>query len=107
VRNIARAADTASASAQDWYPTLCTLVGVPSADTIMLNGTARPIDGVDVWPILVGGRSDSPREYLPTTEHSIIWQGRWKLLTNASGSGWYPPALGYGHHHQCLRYNQL
>ena len=33
-----------------------------------LNGTARPIDVVDVWPILVGARSDSPREYLSTTE---------------------------------------
>ena len=26
-----------------WYPTLCNLVGVDPADTVVMNGTARPI----------------------------------------------------------------
>lgn len=68
---------------------------------------------MDVWPILLSRSSYSPREYLPTTEHSLIWQshGRTavggaraaksvspillKLITAAGRDGWYPPALGY------------
>ena len=116
----------------DWYPTLCNLVGVSSNDTIVMKGKGRPIDGVDVWPLLLSGASNtsksqsklectstvfcwlslsvvmtgiclcfdtrsktnSAREYLPATEYALIWKGRWKLLTNAGASGWYPPALG-------------
>ena len=37
------------------------------------NGTVLPTDSVDVWPALVSG-SDAPlREWLPTTERSLIW----------------------------------
>lgn len=79
----------------DWYPTLCNLVGVSAEDNVILDGKMRPLDGVDVWPLILSQSADSPHEYLPTTEYSIIWQGRWKLLTNAAGSGWYPPALGF------------
>jgi len=91
-------------------PTLCGLVGVSPADTVTMNGAERPIDGIDVWPLLLSRASQSPREYLPTTEHSLIWKGRWKLITLAGGfnkpwdptqiqgqvgyGGWYPPALG-------------
>ena len=64
------------------------LVGVSPADTVSMSGAERPIDGIDVWGLLLNGSSASPREYLPTTEFSIIWKGRYKLLTNAGGSGW-------------------
>ena len=43
-------------------PTLCNLVGVSSADTVTMNGSPRPIDGIDVWPLLLSGASESPRE---------------------------------------------
>ena len=33
------------------------------------------------------------------TEFSLIWQGRYKLITNAGASGWYPPALGFNDTH--------
>jgi hypothetical protein len=64
---------------------------------------------------LLSHASHSPREFLPTTEHSIIWQqpedgggssgsvsapaapvaAVWKLYTAAGKSSWYPPALGF------------
>ena len=78
----------------DWYATLCNLVGVSPTDTVALQGKPRPIDGVDVWPLILSSATTSPREYLPATEYALIWKGRWKLLTNAGPSGWYPPALG-------------
>ena len=27
---------------------------------------------------------------MPTTESSIIWRGRWKLITDAAAGGWFP-----------------
>ena len=113
----------------DVYPTLCNLVGVPPADTVVLDGVPRPIDGVDFWPLLLnsstkaaaaaaaqpredgvlqrlqgpggvdgaGGAVPLLREYLPTTEDSIIWRGRWKLITSASlSTAYWTPAGGRG-----------
>ena len=88
----------------DVFPTLCGIVGVDPTDTVLLpahsaHAKPRPIDGVDVWPVVLTGRTRSPREFLPTTEHSIIWQNAtsalWKLIDGAGRSGWYPPALGF------------
>ena len=33
--------------------------------------------------------STSPREYLPVTATSLIWNSRWKLLTSARSTVWY------------------
>eukprot|EP00937_MAST-01D_sp_MAST-1D-sp2_P007960 g7960.t1 len=89
----------------DLYPTLCGLARVDAADTVVVGGAPRPIDGVDFWPLLLnsssggGGDDAGPaapapqvREYLPTTEDSIIWRGRWKLITRATigGAMWFP-----------------
>ena len=63
----------------DVYPTLCGIAGVDAADAPVLpfgaGGRPRPLDGVDVWPLVLGGVARSPRAFLPTTERSLIWQG--------------------------------
>ena len=99
---LAGTSNTAPMHVADVYPTLCTIVGVNPADTVDLpfgsGAKPRPIDGVDVWPLILASASTSPRPYLPTTESSIIWQdgeALWKLITAAKPAGWYPPALGY------------
>ena len=73
-----------------------------------MQGKPRAVDSIDFWPLLLahstwpphGGAPPAPppsppllREYLPTTESSIIWRGRWKLITSAGlgGSYWRPP----------------
>lgn len=72
----------------DWYPTLCNLAGVdPADDWVDANGTAHPIDGVDLWPALMsGGSVNVARDYLPTTEVSLLWEDRqghmYKLITD-------------------------
>lgn len=79
----------------DWYPTFCLLAGADPVDDAMLGGKLRPIDGVDVWPLLTGANATQPRALTPTTEVSIIdaqdsitW---WKLITLAGESGYYTP----------------
>ena len=66
-------------------------------------GAPRPIDGVDVWPLLTGTNTTQPRAATPTTEVSLIdtsggggaagssgaavrW---WKLITLAGQSNYY------------------
>eukprot|EP01062_Namystynia_karyoxenos_P043778 TRINITY_DN3205_c0_g1_i1.p1 TRINITY_DN3205_c0_g1~~TRINITY_DN3205_c0_g1_i1.p1 ORF type:complete len:545 (+),score=180.56 TRINITY_DN3205_c0_g1_i1:90-1637(+) len=80
----------------DWYPTFCRLAGVDPADDVVLGGKVRPIDGVDVWPLLTGSNLTQPRPATPTTEVSIIdasaAQGPWwKLVTLAGDSVYYTP----------------
>ena len=50
-----------------------------------MPGTTHSIDGVDLWPSLSTGTTLPPRQWLPTTENSILWDttaGKmWKLIT--------------------------
>eukprot|EP00038_Savillea_parva_P011469 m.197762 g.197762 ORF g.197762 m.197762 type:complete len:512 (+) comp20214_c0_seq1:161-1696(+) len=74
----------------DWYPTLLNLVGVDPTDTIHYNGVVAPIDGMDVWPAIVG-TTNVTHEWLPVTEVSLLWNGRYKLLREAYSTNWYTP----------------
>jgi arylsulfatase A-like enzyme len=96
----------------DVYPTLCILIGVSPADDVELQGATRSIDGLDFWPFLLNSTTTVDRgeekadeeqgmvelhEYLPTTEDSIIYDGRWKLITNAGlYTAYWTPAHGRG-----------
>jgi hypothetical protein len=68
----------------------------------MYNGSSRSIDGIDAWPVLMGKNATLGREYLPLTDHgwsgggwnntrAIIWQSKWKLLTNEKSTHWFTP----------------
>ena len=77
----------------DWYATLCSLMGVDPTDDALLNGTRYPIDGLDVWSSIIGG-SAPQREWLPITEHALLWHSvrhntTFKLLTLAKSTVWY------------------
>ena len=54
------------------YPTFCVLGGADPTNDVMFMGKVRPIDGVDVWPLLTGANRTQPRALTPTTEVSII-----------------------------------
>jgi len=64
----------------DWYATLASLAGVDPSDR---DRSSYDIDGIDIWPYLIGERGGEPREFLPVSEDAIIWQSRYKLLVNA------------------------
>ena len=58
----------------DWYHTLSKLAGVDPADdwTDPETKLTHGIDGVDIWPSLMGtGKLE--RDFLPTTCRSILW----------------------------------
>ena len=47
----------------DWYPTFCALAGTDPTDDAVFDGIIRPIDGVDVWPMLTGARPRALRKH--------------------------------------------
>ena len=82
----------------DWYATFCALAGVDATNSPVIGGKARPIDGVNVWPLLTGRTATAPRRITPTTEVSIIDVGAagadgspawYKLITLAGQSNYY------------------
>lgn len=73
--------------------TFCKLAGVDPTDNVVFEGKMRPVDGVDVWPMLTGTNTSQPRPITPITEVSIVdtsTAGKWwKLITLAGQSGYY------------------
>jgi arylsulfatase A-like enzyme len=64
----------------DWYATLCDLAGVDPTDYVAAAGKLPPIDSLNVWPLISGQNSTSPRTEIPVSESALI-QGQYKLLT--------------------------
>ena len=60
-------------------PTICNLAGVKDCtDNANLGGKIRPIDGTDQWAAITGSVAEVvPREWLPITPDSIIYEERW------------------------------
>ena len=79
----------------DWYPTLLNLAGLGdiASDNASFSGVYHDIDGVDVWPMLMGKNSTPPRALTPTSEVGILDSSSeghlWKLVTLAGQSNYY------------------
>eukprot|EP00937_MAST-01D_sp_MAST-1D-sp2_P002290 g2290.t1 len=87
----------------DWLATLCGLAGVPPEDAAARRAGLPPIDSLDVWPLISGANSTSPRAEWPLTpfgedtvrsEHggdaAYIAEGRYKLIVGerVQQAGW-------------------
>ena len=72
----------------DWWATLSVLAGVDPVDDAWFEGAVRPVDSVDVWPMLVGTNLTAPRPWTPTSDYGIVW-GQYKLVTLAGQSNYY------------------
>jgi len=88
----------------DWYSTFCGLAGVDPEDLKAKKAGLPPIDSLDMWPLLSGKNSTSPRTEIPlgsfreaadgtvTTLVTGLIQGPWKLLIGPiSQNGWQGP----------------
>jgi arylsulfatase B len=86
----------------DWYTTFCSLAGVNPYDTWAAESGLPPVDGLDMWPMLSGVNSTSPRTELPVSNHTYI-HGDMKLIIGfgaieASWEGdYYPNSTSIAH----------
>ena len=49
----------------DWYATFCGLAGVDPHDERAEKAGLPPIDSLDLWPLLSGANTTSPRDTIP------------------------------------------
>ena len=75
----------------DWYSTFCSLAGVDPTDEKAAKANLPPIDSLNMWPMISGQNSTSPRVDIPVTNNTLI-SGDYKILTGRIGSaGWTGP----------------
>lgn len=65
------------------------MVGVDPTDTVIMDGKPRPIDGINIWPMITDSTSPATREFLPITSVSLIYQERYKILVDAQPTHWF------------------
>ena len=63
----------------DWYATFCSLADVDPTDVVAAKAKLPPIDSMNMWPLISGDNSTSPRTDIPISYHALI-SGDYKLL---------------------------
>ena len=66
----------------DWYTTFCGLAGVHAGDKAAVSAGLPDVDGLDLWPLISGQVSVSPRSEIVLSPSTII-SGEFKLLTQS------------------------
>ena len=75
----------------DWYATFCALAGVDPTDTQAAKASLPPIDSLNMWPLISGQNSTSPRVDIPISMTTLI-SGNYKILMGNNGkAGWTGP----------------
>ena len=77
----------------DWYATFCALAGVDPTDTQAAKANLPPIDSLNMWPLISGQNSISPRVDIPISMTTLI-SGDYKILMGTnSNAGWTGPVF--------------
>ena len=75
----------------DWYGTFCAIAGVNQVDEKAAKAKLPPVDSYNMWPLISGQTTTSPRTELPVSFNTLI-SGDYKILTgNVSENGWTGP----------------
>ena len=86
----------------DVYTTLCALAGVDPTDNLAAAAGLPPVDGVNLWPWIIGEVASSPRIEVPlgaagsggsTIVQGLIRADGWKLLTGEVGYSMWQGSL--------------
>ena len=82
----------------DWYATFCSLAGVDPTDEKAAAAKLPPIDSLNMWPLISGLNSTSPRTDIPVSNKTLI-SGQYKIITGkVSHAGWTGPHYPNGSH---------
>ena len=72
----------------DWYATFCALAGVDPKDERAAKANLLPIDSLNMWPLISGQNSTSPRTDIPLSMTALI-SGDYKILIDTiNDAGW-------------------
>ena len=77
----------------DWYATLCALANVDPNDEKAAKAKLPPIDSLNMWPLISGQNSTSPRTDIPISQVALI-SGDFKILIGTVKlAGWTGPVF--------------
>lgn len=74
----------------DWYATLCAVAGVDPEDTLAAKAGLPPIDSINMWPLLSGAVTESPRTETHLDLRALI-SGDYKVVTGTWHYNWQGP----------------
>lgn len=75
----------------DWFSTFCSLAGVDPTDQQAAKAKLPPVDSLNMWPLISGQNSTSPRVDIPISNLTLI-SGPYKILTErVPQAGWTGP----------------
>ena len=75
----------------DWYATFCSIAGVDPTDERAAKAKLPPIDSMNMWPLISGETTTSPRQDIPASYNTLI-SGDYKILTETvPQAGWTGP----------------
>ena len=75
----------------DWYGTFCGLAGVNSTDEKAAKANLPPVESMDLWPLISGQSTVSPRVDIPISYNTLI-SGDYKILVgDVPQAGWTGP----------------
>lgn len=84
----------------DWYATFCALAGVDPTDSAAEKANLPPIDSMNMWPLISGEKTASPRVDIPLTLTALI-SGEYKILVGDNrDAGWTGPVYPNNTHPQ-------
>ena len=82
----------------DWYGTFCDLAGIDPTDKRAAAAGLPPVDSKNVWPLISGQTTTSPRQTILVHEHLLV-HNQWKYVAphqnmrgNARAGPAYPNA---------------
>ena len=75
----------------DWYATFCALAGVDPTDKQAEKANLPPIDSLNMWPLISGQNSTSPRTDIPLTLTALISSDYKILVGDNRDAGWTGP----------------
>ncbi len=76
----------------DWYTTFCELAAVDPFDHKAGKYGLPPVDGLNMWPLISGENTTSPRTEIPVEENVLI-QGNYKLITHSEQHATWPGSI--------------
>ena len=75
----------------DWYGTFCKIAGVDPTDDRAAKAKLPPVDSFNMWPLISGETTTSPRTDVPISIYTLI-SGDYKILTgDVPQAGWTGP----------------
>ena len=75
----------------DWYATFCAIAGVDPKDERAAKANLPPIDSMNMWPLISGQTTESPRQDVPASHDTLI-SGDYKILAGTvNQAGWTGP----------------